>query len=158
MLKLHQNKFLFLKSLRSQEDFFLLSYLVQTMVLLTICVLPPISQVFVTFNNMNTVRLEIWVLIYHITRLWLVISRFFKHSWSGKSNTHISPSQYSLTTFKSLFMSPSGAMVHTLNFISKGTWFETTSQFILFLLLLVTKNKGSTIKITWQKRLFKDKN
>ena len=34
--------------------------------------------------------------ILEITRLRLVISRFLKHSWCGKSNTHISSSQYSL--------------------------------------------------------------
>ena len=34
--------------------------------------------------------------ILEITRLWLVISRFLKHSWCGKPNTHISSSQYSL--------------------------------------------------------------
>ena len=39
-------------------------------------------------------------------------------------------------------MTPSGAMVRMLDFKSKGSWIETTSRHILFLLLFETKKKN----------------
>ena len=62
--------------------------------------------VIVVFNNVNTVRSEMWVLVFpHHSCQKLVkslvfdswLDKIFWHLWCGKSHTHISSSQYSLS-------------------------------------------------------------
>ena len=62
--------------------------------------------VIVVFNNVNTVRSEMWVLVFpHHSCQKLVKSlvfdswfdKIFWHLWCGKSHTHISSSQHSLS-------------------------------------------------------------
>ena len=71
--------------------------------------------VIVVFNNVNTVRSEMWVLVFpHHSCQKLIKSlvfdswfdNIFWHLWCGKSHTHISSSQHSLN-------------VHVLESISK---------------------------------------
>ena len=67
--------------------------------------------VIVVFNNVNTVRSEMWVLVFpHHSCQKLIKSlvfdswfdKIFWHLWCGKSHTHISSSQYPLNVWKSL--------------------------------------------------------
>ena len=70
--------------------------------------------VIVVFNNVNTVRSEMWVLVFpHHSCQKLVKSlvfdswfdKIFWHLWCGKSHTHISSSQYSLIVQQFLYYS-----------------------------------------------------
>ena len=67
--------------------------------------------VIAVFNNVNTVRSEMWVWVFpHHSCQKLVkslvfdswLDKIFWHLWCGKSHTHISSSQYSLITRHSL--------------------------------------------------------
>ena len=67
--------------------------------------------VIVVFYNVNTVRSEMWVLVFpHHSCQKLVKSlvfdswfeKIFWHLWCGKSHTHISSSQYSFITQRSI--------------------------------------------------------
>ena len=69
--------------------------------------------VIVIFNNVNTVRSKMWVLVFpHHSCQKLIKSlvfdswfdKIFWDLWCGKSHTHISSSQYSLTTVQKIWM------------------------------------------------------